>query len=177
MSEPQGLHCPHKLPARRRYRIVSQSPEGKHNPLPSSSFHSLPSRPLEDPLPLIATSCPSVLACVPPYLLIYDLISTPRAHSRCVKDPLFALYGAIVLQNQSALPSLGSVFDLCSRLSAAQRKRNLRFTSRKSPQIFRSLYQQMVWLWLRSASLRPRTQGIFALAAQGGSPVSMFASQ
>lgn len=79
-------------------------------PLPSSSFYSLPSRPLEEPLPLIPASCPSVLTCVPPYLLIYDLISTPRAHSRCVKGPLFALYGAIVLPSPLARLRLRSAF-------------------------------------------------------------------
>lgn len=145
-------------------------------PLPSSSFYSLPSSTLEDPLPLNPASCPSVLTCVPPYLLIYDLISSPRAHSRCVKGPLFALYGAIVLQKNGPLAQ-PSVFDLYSRPSAARRKGNLRFTSRRSPQIFRSFYQQMAWLCSRSASLRPRTPGILALAAQGGNPVSMFASQ
>lgn len=68
--------------------------------------------------------------------------------------------------SQFTLLSLSSVFNLYSNLRAAQRKGDLRLTSYKSPQIFRSFYQQMVWLLFRSTSLRPRMLGIFTLAAQ-----------
>lgn len=78
--------------------LCRKAPEANATPSPPLPSILSPQDPLEDPLPLIPASCPSVLTCVPPYLLIYDLISAPRAHSRCVKGPLFALYGAIVLQ-------------------------------------------------------------------------------
>ncbi len=64
------------------------------------------------------------------------------------------------------LLSLSSIFNLYSNLRAAQRKGDLRFTSHKSPQIFRLFYQQMVWLLFPTTSLHPRTLGIFTLAAR-----------
>lgn len=143
--------------------LCQRKPTGKQNP-PSFS----PSLPLLDPLPLVPTPCPSLLTYVPLYLLIYDLISTQRTHSGVWKtlcshsmEPLSS-----IKPTQFTLRSLSSVFNLYSNLRAVQRKGDLRFTSHKSPQIFRSFYQQMVWLLFRTTSLHPRTLGIFTLAAQ-----------
>lgn len=66
---------------------------------------------------------------------------------------------------------------ICIPLSeAAQRKGDLQFTSHKSPQIFRSFYQQMVWLSVCTSSLHPCTLNLDSCSSRGN-PVLMFASQ
>lgn len=143
------------------YRIVSTTPYRQTQP-PLFSFI------LSFVAPITPLPCPSILTYVPLYLLIYDLISTQRTHSGVWKtlcshsmEPLSS-----IKPTQFTPLSLSSIFNLYSNLRAAQRKGDLRFTSHKSPQIFRLFYQQMVWPLLRTTSLRPRSLGIFTLAAR-----------
>lgn len=113
---------------------------------PSYSFHSLP----QDAHPLIPTSCPLVRTCISFYLLIYDLMGTQ--HTRCVKEPLFLLYGAIVLQNQLNKFFFSHSSSICIHISEEDRPET--HLSQIST-ILCLFYQKMVWLLFRTTSLCP----------------------
>lgn len=99
--------------------LCQQNPKGNPPPPPQS-----PSLPRQDPLPLIPTSRPSVLACVPLHFLIYDLISTQHTVKVCERPFVHALWSHCPPPPSGfTLLSLRSIFNLYSHLGAAQRKR------------------------------------------------------
>lgn len=167
MSDPQGVHCPHKLPC---LLLLSDCVNKtlKANTTPSFFCHSLLHCPYKTPLP---SSQPLVLQsspiCSSLSTNLWSHLNSTHAFKVCERPFVHTLWSHCPPKpTQFTLLSLGSIFNLYSHLRAAQRKGDLRFTSHKSPQIFRSFYQQMVWLLFRTTSLRPRTLGIFTLAAQ-----------
>lgn len=171
MSDPQAVHCPHKLPC---LLLLSDCVNETRKANTTSFPFILPFiAPIRSPSPhpnLLSFSlhlCSSQSAN-----LRSHLNSTQHTHSRCLKDPLFLLYGAIVLQNQLTLLSLNSMFNLQSYLSAVQRKGDLRFTSHKSSAPFTSR-----WFGSHSIQIFSSLVGDLHTHSSGGNPVLLFVSQ
>lgn len=152
----------------------------------SDCINKTPKMPPHPPFPFSLPHCPDRTLCPssqpptlqssPMFLSISQFMISSQLSTQ--SDP-FILCGAIVLQNQVAsLFSHSAPSSVCIHISGLLRGRgDLRFTSHKSPQIFCSFYQQMVWLSFRATLLRPRTPRIFHACSSGGNPVLTFASQ
>lgn len=164
MSDPQGVLCPHKLPCLLLSDRVSETLKANTAPpfsiSPSFIAPIGPPSPHPNPLSFNPHLCSSLSTN------LWSHLNSTQTFKVCERLFVHTLWSHCPPLNQLGSLSLGSFFNLSSNLRAAQRKGDLRFTSHKSPQIFRSFHQQTVWLSFRATSLRPLTLGIFTLAAQ-----------
>lgn len=141
--------------------LCQRNPKGKHSPL--LFLHSLLHCPYKAPFqPLVLQSSPMLFPASS-----FMISSQLNAHIQVCER----LFVRSVWSHCPPLNRAGSLFShstpssICIPISELLRgRRDPRLTSRKSPQIFRSFHQQMVWLLFRMTSLRPRMLGIFALA-------------
>ena len=179
MSDPQGLSCPHKLACLLLLKGVNKTLKTNATPL---FFFILPFIARLDTPPLIPSPCPSIVTHV--FSLFTNLWShlTSMHTFRYVKDSLFTLYGAIVLQWMHSVDSTHSAqSSICIPISELLRgrrtwdsplknlhKSSAHFTSRW----FGSYFIQLFYAHWESSRLQPKRKSCHNVCLTVDSPIN-----